>query len=241
MNAKDILKQTKHRAFMYPRRSWKFYQEWSKAIFLHWEVDPSLIQSYLPKGMEIDTINEKTWISLVAFDMDHVGVRNMPQLPYISNFQEINIRAYISCNGKPGVYFLNMEGSKWSSCKILGFLSKLPYKHSKMKRLPFSFWSQCETSKDFFYIEFDLENQPILKDETDLWLTERYVLFQEHQSHIIEYEVHHLEWPMQELTIKKMELDYPKFNSLLHNKPDRVHYSTGVQVLTWDKKRLKYD
>jgi hypothetical protein len=96
-------------------------------------------------------------------------------------------------------------------------------------------------SNEFFYVEFALQNHSISKDETDLWLTERYALFQDYQSHIIEYEVHHLEWPMQEIKIKKLELEYPRFNSLLHNNPDRVHYSTGVQVLTWDKKRLKYD
>jgi hypothetical protein len=43
---------------------------------------------------------------------------------------------------------------------------------------------------------------------------------------------------MQGITIKNLELDYPKLNPLIENKPDRAHYSSGVQVLTWDKKRL---
>jgi uncharacterized protein YqjF (DUF2071 family) len=241
MNAKDILKQTKHRAFMYPSRSWKFYQEWNNTIFLHWEVAPSLIQPYLPESLKLDTINGKTWISLVAFDMNHVGLRSMPKLPYVSNFHEINIRAYTICEGKPSVYFLNMEGSKRSSCVVLKVLSKLPYRYSKMKRTSFSYESENRTSNDFFYIEYGLENQPILKDETDLWLTERYTLLQDYKHHIIEYDVHHLEWPMQRIRIKNLELDYPRFNPLIQNEPDRVHYSTGVQVLTWDKKRLNYD
>jgi hypothetical protein len=46
---------------------------------------------------------------------------------------------------------------------------------------------------------------------------------------------------MQRIRIKNLELDYPRFNPLIQNEPDRVHYSTGVQVLTWDKKRLNYD
>jgi hypothetical protein len=110
-----------------------------------------------------------------------------------------------------------------------------------MKRSLVSYESKNEALKNSFYIEFKLENTPISKDETDIWLTERYALVQDYRTNIIEYDVHHLEWPMQAITVEKLELNYPQFNQLIGRKPDRVNYSTGVQVLTWDKKRLKYD
>lgn len=37
MNIHDILHTTKHRPWEIPRHSWKFYQEWNNAIFLHLE------------------------------------------------------------------------------------------------------------------------------------------------------------------------------------------------------------
>jgi uncharacterized protein YqjF (DUF2071 family) len=218
MIAKDILKQTKHRAFMYPQRPWKFYQEWNKAIFLHWEVAPKLIQSLIPKGLGLDTIHGKTWISLVAFDMNNVGIRHLPKPPYVTDFHEINIRVYTICKGKPNVYFLSMEGSKRSSCKVLKTLFKLPYQYSKMKRHLFSYESKNKVSNNSFYIEFKLENTPISKDETDIWLTERYALVQDYRTNIIEYDVHHLEWPMQAITVEKLELNYPQFNQLIGRK-----------------------
>lgn len=238
MKANEILKHTKHRPFEVPSRSWKFYQEWNKAIFLHWEVTPEQIIPFLPKGVLVDTINGKTWVSLVAFNMNNIGVRSLPKVPHISDFHEINIRVYITCNGKPSVYFLSMEGGKRSSCKVLKVMSKFPYYYSKMERPDFSFTSENKKYNNSFYTEYRFDNKQIIKDETDIWLTERYAVFQDYKNHIIEYDVHHVEWPMESISIKKLELDYPKFNHLINNKPDRIHYSKGVQVLTWDKRKL---
>ncbi|GAA3593610.1 DUF2071 domain-containing protein [Flavivirga amylovorans] len=238
MNTKGILKQKKHRSFAHPEHPWRYYQEWNKAVFLHWEVNPELITPFLPKGIKLDIINGKTWVSLVAFNMNNIGIRNLPKVPYISDFFEINIRVYITCKGKPSVYFLSMEGSKRSSCKVLKMMSKFPYQYSKMSRNDTTYTSKNKPFKDSFYIEYGTENDSIEKDEIDLWLTERYAVFQNHKKHIIEYDVHHIEWPMQSIIIKKLDLSYPKFNHLINNKPDKAHYSCGVQVLTWDKRKL---
>ncbi|MDO5979132.1 YqjF family protein [Flavivirga spongiicola] len=237
MNATEILKEKNHRPFEYPKRKWAFYQEWNKAVFLHWEVSPNLITPLLPKGIKLDVLNEKTWVSLVAFNMNNIGIRNLPKVPYISDFYEINIRVYITCNGKPSVYFLNMEGSKRSSCKILRAVSKFPYQYSKMSRDNNIYISKNKTFNDIFNIEYHIEDTPIKKDKTDLWLTERYAVFQDYKNHIIEYDVHHIEWPVQSIMIKKLNLNYPRFSHLINNHPDKIHYSSGVQVLTWDKRK----
>ena len=238
MKAKEILNHKKHRAFNYPKRPWVFYQEWNDALFMHWQIDPNAIQPLLPKGLKVDTINNKTWISIVAFDMNNIGIRNIPKMPHISDFHEINIRVYITCNNKPSVYFLSMEGSKKSSCTVLKAVSKFPYHYSKMKRNAFSYTSENINRGESFYTEYRLGDFLNTKDDIDYWLTERYAVFQDHKKAIIEYDVHHLEWPIQQITIKKLEVNYPRFSHLINNAPDRVHYSKGVQVITWDKKKL---
>jgi len=241
MKVKDILNQTGHRPFDYPLRSWKYYQEWNNTLFFHWNVEPELIEPFLPKGMQIDLINGKTWISLVAFDMNNIGIKKIPKLPHISDFQEINIRTYVIYNEKPSVYFLNMEGSKRTSCSILKALSRFPYRYSKMKRNSFSFESKNTAHNDSFYTEYRLGDTNHNKDKTDIWLTERYAVFQDYKKSIIEYDVHHLEWPMQNIDIKKLEVNYPRFNHIINNTPDRIHYSKGVKVLTWGKRKHQYE
>ncbi|MFC4722704.1 YqjF family protein [Geojedonia litorea] len=237
MKARDILSQVKHRPFDHPTRPWKFYQEWNKALFFHWEVDPILIQELLPKGIELDIINGKTWISLVAFNMNHVGVRSILKIPHISDFHEINIRIYVRFNNKPGVYFLSMEGSKRSSCRVLKTLSRFPYEYAEMKRTETNYMSFNRKQDNYFNTTYKIENPPIIKDEIDVWLTERYAVFQDYKKSIITYDVHHLEWPLYNLNIDELEINYPKLNFLLKDSPTRVHYSPGVKVLTWSKKR----
>lgn len=239
MKSTEILKQTMHRPFKYPDHSWMFYQEWNKAIFLHWQVTPALIKTLLPNNLEVDIKNNKTWISLVAFDMNNISFKKLPKPPYISDFQEINIRVYVRYNGKPGVYFLSMEANKKSSCLLLKTISKLPYRFSNIERQASSFKSENNNFNDTFHIEFEIENYPIKKDETDLWLTERYAVFQNYKNYIIGYDVHHIAWPTQKINIKTLQLNYPRFDHLINDKPHKIHYSTGVQVLTWNKKKLK--
>ena len=237
MKASEILKQKNHRSFEYPKRSWKFYQEWNKAIFLHWEVEPTLLEPFLPKPIKLDLINGKAWVSLVAFNMNNVGVRMLPKIPHISDFHEINIRIYVTYKGKPSVYFLSMEGSKKSSCKVLKTLSNFPYEYSKIKRTDFSYESHNTKANNTFELIYRLKLESFKNDETDKWLTERYAAFQDYKDKIIEYDMHHLEWPLQPLLIKNLIIDYPKFNHFINETPDRIHYSEGVKVLTWNKRK----
>jgi hypothetical protein len=132
-----------------------------------------------------------------------------------------------------------MEGSKRSSCKVLKAITKFPYQYSKMKRTNYSFESKNKLNTDSLFMEYRLINEPIIKEDIDVWLTERYAVFQDYKNNIIEYDVHHVEWPIQSIAIKKLELDYPKFNHIINNKPDKVHYSKGVQVLAWNKKKYQ--
>ena len=239
MKSFEILKYKSHRQFNYPEHPWKYYQEWNNTIFLNWEVTSELIRPYLPIGLVLDEINGKTWVSLVAFNMNNIGIRSLPKVPHISDFHEINIRVYVIFNGKPGVYFLSMEGSKRASCKVLKSLSKFPYRYSKMNRSEFVFQSQNIIFNDRLKIDYELENNPVFKDKTDVWLTERYAVFQDYKNQLIEYDVHHLEWPIQKIRIKSLDLNYPRFSFLINNQPDKLHYSKGVQVLTWDKKKFE--
>lgn len=237
MTVNAIYNKTQHRPFQFPKRPWTYYQEWNRAIFLHWEISPEQIKPIIPQGLELDVIDGKTWISLVAFDMNNIGIKHLPKLPYVSDFHEINIRIYIKRHGKPSVYFLSMEGSKLLSCQVLKLASKFPYRSSKIYRDDRTFESENKNLKDMLKIEYDVDSAAVSKDSTDLWLTERYAVFQDYKRSMIEYDVHHIEWPMQAISIKQLEVNYPRFGSLLNNNPDRIHYSKGVQVLTWDKRK----
>ena len=118
MKIREILNTTNHRPWTIPTESCKFYQEWNHSIFLHWQVELSELQKFVPKELEIDLFEGKPWVSVVAFTMEKIQPKNLPAFPLISNFDEINIRTYIKSNNKTGVYFLSIEGGTRLSCQI---------------------------------------------------------------------------------------------------------------------------
>lgn len=132
---------------------------------------------------------------------------------------------------------MSIEGEKLLSCKIAKAISELPYRFSKIKRENGIYQSKNREFSDELNIEFKLGSSQNQKSKLDKWLTERYVLFQNAKNVINEFDIHHLEWPTQKIEITKLKIHYPRFNTLITNKPNLIHYSKGVQVLAWNKKK----
>lgn len=231
----DLLQQTVHRPWPLPAGSWHFYQEWQQVLFGHWKVSPDLLRSLIPQHVSLDIVDGHAWVSIVAFTMRNTRPKMLPPFSPISDFHEINMRTYVTRNGKAGVYFLSMEGSKRASATLSKMLSGLPYQYADMsvkhtaqngdyysinKRNGFTLKASCETG--------EILNQ---KTPLDYWLTERYCLYDDRRG-FQKFEVHHAEWPL--LTVSKSDwLDYRFGNMILNTTPDIVHYSPGVQVLAW--------
>ena len=167
--------------------------------------------------------------------MEKIRPKNLPSFPPISDFDEINIRTYIKSNNKTGVYFLSIEGGKKISCKAAKGVSKLPYRFSKINRTESLYESNNSEFNDKLNIEFKVGRAITKKTKLDKWLTERYALFQDTEKHINEFEIHHLEWPIDEMSLKKLELNYKKFDKLIKNEPNKIQYSKGVKVIAWGK------
>jgi len=239
MTIKEILSIIEHRPWKMPTEKWKFYQEWNNTVFLHWEVDLQELKKLVPDDLEIDLYNGKPWVSLVAFTMEHIRPRNTPSFAPISNFHEINIRTYVKKDNKAGVYFLSIEAGTQLSCRIAKAISELPYRYSKMTRKGTLYNSDNKEFNDKIHLKYEVGQQLKEKGELEKWLIERYALFQDSETSINLFEIHHIEWPIYEVDIKEIDVEYPRFKNLLNNLPDKKHYSTGVQVIAWDKKKIK--
>lgn len=235
MNTFDILQMQDHRTWKPPSGDWKYYQEWKDVIFLHWEVDESELRRFVPGQLTIDTFQGKAWMSVVAFKTQGVRRRGAPPLPLLSNFYEVNIRTYVKNSYKDGIYFLNLEASKFLSSVLTRFITELPYYYSTIESTVNMFKCVNSEKQSHLHIRYETETTPVQKTELDRWLTERYVLFQDGVDDIVEFNIHHIEWPLQKVKVDTLALSYPSYNFLLEGFPTRVGYSPGVQVLIWEK------
>ena len=161
MSIRKILNTTEHRPWELPVESWKFYQEWNNAIFLHYQVELCELKKFVPEELKINLFDGKPWVSVVAFTMEKIRPKDLPSFSPISNFDEVNIRTYVKSGNKSGVYFLSIEGGKKISCKVAKGISELPYRFSTIKRTENKY--QCANSEfnDKLNIEFTMINKTL--------------------------------------------------------------------------------
>ncbi len=234
----NILSATKHRPFGLPAGNWNYYQEWNNALFLHWKVQFETLRKLVPKKLNLDTFDGEAYISLVAFTMQKIRPRNLPAIKFISEFDEINIRTYIDNDNKKGVYFLNIEAGKLLSAFIAKTLSGLPYEKSNIQRTDKSYKSSNIKKGFFLDTEFEVKEKLIEKTKLDNWLTERYCLYLDKGKEFYRYDIHHKEWEIKNVDIKRLDLKYEIGELNLTNKPDLIHYSDGVKVVSWKRKKI---
>jgi uncharacterized protein YqjF (DUF2071 family) len=101
------LRRTDHRPWAQPSGRWTWRQKWHDLLFAHWPVATSLLRPLVPPELDIEEFDGTSWIGVVPFHMSGVARRPLPDVPFLSAFPELNLRVYVSCAGKPGVWFLS--------------------------------------------------------------------------------------------------------------------------------------
>ena len=83
--------------------------QWRELAMLNYEVDPALLQKFVPSGTELDHWNGRVFLSLVGFRFLHTRVFGLP-IPFHRNFEEVNLRLYVRRESagelKRGVVFI---------------------------------------------------------------------------------------------------------------------------------------
>ncbi len=121
------LDQTDHRPWPRPPGRWTWRQSWRDLLFAHWPVPVAAVRALVPPGLEVDTFDGATWLGIVPFRMAGVMRRPLPDLPWISAFPELNVRVYVTRDGKPGVWFLSLDATRLPAVLAARTLFHLPY------------------------------------------------------------------------------------------------------------------
>jgi uncharacterized protein len=235
----EILSSKSHRDYDYPKHNWMYYQEWSRVLFLHYQVSVDTLLELIPKDLTIDTFEGMAYISIVPFTMENIRPRFLPSLAFVSNFGEINVRTYVIKDGRRGVYFLNIEAEKYLSALLAKKLSGLPYEKSNIKISGTKYDSKNLNKGFSLKTEYNIGKKIVNKTALDLWLTERYCLYVDNKESLFRFEIHHEEWNLNNVELKKLELNYEIGKLKITESTDLVHYSKGVKVLAWNKVKLK--
>jgi uncharacterized protein YqjF (DUF2071 family) len=82
---------------------------WKHLLMLNYAVEPDLVRSHIPNGVELDTWNGVHYVSMVGFLFLQTKVLGLP-IPWHRNFEEVNLRFYVrrraSAGWRRGVVFI---------------------------------------------------------------------------------------------------------------------------------------
>lgn len=226
-----------------PTRSPVMFQTWSDLLFLHWEIDPDLIQARLPPGLTVDLHQGKTYLGLVPFIMKNVRPRFLPAVPWLSHFLELNVRAYVhDSQGRPGVWFFSLDCNQPIAVEIARKFFHLPYQHAQMS-LRDSLYS-CRRRSEKTVAQFQSEPTQAPTEATpgslEFFLLERYYLFSHTRSgHLYLGQVHHPPYPFSPAHLTQWDpapLHWENFP--LNSPPISALTSHGVDVSIYPLSRI---
>lgn len=97
---------------------------WRDLLFANWPVDPGPVAERLPEGVTVDTVDGDAYLAIVAFEMADIRPRG---LPVGRTFGELNLRTYVTVDGRPAVYFFSIDSDDRLGSFLAGRLLGFPY------------------------------------------------------------------------------------------------------------------
>jgi uncharacterized protein YqjF (DUF2071 family) len=239
--AHPALSQLEHRPWPLPADGWKWRQSWLDLAFIHFRADAGALRRALPDGLKLQEFDGSAWLGLVPFRMAGVMRRPLPDLPLFSTFPELNLRTYVECDGKAGVWFFSLDAD---SCPIVfggRNLYGLPYHRARMTQRRegdgFVFTSRRRAGGAEFAAQYRPVGETFLANPGTFehWATERYCLYSRTPRGRLErVEVHHAPWPLQrtEVVMEKNTILSAAGVAPLADEP-RFLFSSGVHVVSF--------
>ncbi|MFG0293748.1 MAG: YqjF family protein [Phycisphaerales bacterium JB050] len=192
--------------------------QWRDLILANYAVEPSLLESHLPPGLELDLFDGRAVCSLVGFrfvDCRVLGVR----WPGFVNFPEINLRFYVRerASGQRGVVFVRELVRSRFVALVARRLYNEPYSGAQIRE-------RVEATDGVLDAEYRFERggatgclsvradaQPVVpsEDSAEHW-------FKEHQwgygtnrkGALLRYEVQHPVWACHRVLESSVQVDW---------------------------------
>jgi hypothetical protein len=178
--------------------------------------------------------------------MTGVRARFAPPIPGLSALPELNVRTYVTLDGKPGVYFFSLDAASRIAVWAARASYRLPYFLADMKVQQGNGFFDYSSSRLRGNARFRLQYRPTtpvqLREPGSLehWLTERYCLYTVSGGSVYRAEIHHQQWPLQnagaEIAENTMasaaEIKLPEMTPILH-------FAKRLEVLIWPLRKLR--
>ncbi|HWS54940.1 MAG TPA: DUF2071 domain-containing protein [Pyrinomonadaceae bacterium] len=230
-----------------PEGSPVMYQSWADLLFMHWRVPVEALRRLIPPRLEIDTFEGEAWVGVTPFTLSGVRPVFTPPLPFVSEFDEINVRTYVHLDGVPGVWFFSLDANSTVAVAGARMLFRLPYFPADIKR---------EQSDDTTVYMSAREGDPaayfgatwVVGEERggaepgtlDFFLVERYCLYTaDAAGAVYRARIHHRPWPLRKVRVETYRSSMVEAAGL--GRPEGaplLHHGGPVDVEVWPLEKV---
>lgn len=201
-----------------------------------------MLRKLVPESLPLDSYNGVCWIGVVPLRMSGVRLRGMPPVPGTDQFPELNVRIYVTLDGRPGVYFFSLEAANLFAVTAAKNLYHLPYWYADMKinnrDNGIEFESKRRQNPDIeLACSYRAISEPFqtTKGSFEEWMVERYCFYVLNASGLpLRCDILHEPW-----TIQQAEAKF-KHHSILSKQRITVeidepilHYAKRIEVRAW--------
>ena len=230
--------------------------EWRDLAMLNYEVDPSLLERYVPPGTDLDSFERKTCVSLVGFCFSRTRLWGKIAVPLHTEFEEVNLRFYVKrregSEKRRGVCFIAEIVPKraiaWTARLVYGEnYRRFPMEHrvaqSDSGKTAEYGWRVGDRSCRLFVHAGDEPGYP-REGSLEQFITEHYWGYSKQRSGGgLEYRVAHAPWRVAVAASSGFEGDAETtygaaFAEILRGKPDSAFLAEGSSVEVFAGERI---
>ncbi len=244
LELKEALNKTEHRPYPLSKGPWVLRMRWRDLLFMHWAVPESFLRPLIPPVLELETFNGAAWLGVTPFHMERTRPRFLPAVSWMSNFPELNVRTYVTAEGKPGIWFFSLDAANPIAVRLARATFSLPYFDAKMSCQVFTDkvrYRSVRTHKDAPPARLTASYRPVGKPfeprrgTLEDFLTERYCLYSvDKKGRVWRGDIHHLPWPLQEAEADVEELEMTsQIGVTLPETDPLLHYARRLDVVAW--------
>jgi len=216
---------------------------WHDLLFAHAPVPLAALRALVPAGLEIDTFDGAAWLGVVPFRMTRVGPRFLPALPGLSAFPELNVRTYVTRDGRPGVWFFSLDAANRAAVWTARRFFHLPYFDARMSCTADGdevVYASERTHEGAASATFRARYRPVgdvyatRPGDVDHWLTERYCLYAaKPDGALLRVEIEHPPWPLQRATAEIAANTMAEAAGLpFEASPPHLHFARRLDVVS---------
>lgn len=236
------------RQWSVPARPWVMRQVWHDVLFMHWSVPVADLRRVVPPELPLDEHDGSAWIGIVPFRMSGVRPRLAPPLPALSAFPELNVRTYVTIDGKPGVYFFSLDAANplaVAAARRIGLL----YQYARMSCEWRDGWVEYESERlgrAVTPVRLSARYRPAgevfiaAPGSLEDFLTSRYCLYTVGRDRAVSrLEIDHAPWPLQPAVaeIRANAMSAPLGLSLAGD--PLLHFARRVVMFAWWPERVR--